>query len=363
MITDADKILLHQKEWYDEGGVTLIQDEVTGVDFDKKAVTTKSGQSHAYSKLVLATGGTPKSLPLPGFKELGNIFPVRVVPDIQQIMTAIGESKGKKIVVVGSGFIGLEAAGALAKDNTVTVVDMIDVPLKAVLGSEVGAGIQKLFEAKGVKFYMNAGVEKAAASSSDSSKVGAIHLKDGTALEADIVISGVGVGPATEFLRDNKSVTLEKDGALTVDRQFRVPGVEHVYAIGDIARFPYDGPTSDGALTRIEHWNVAQNQGRTVGAQLAGSKKEPKKFIPIFWSALTGQMRYCGNTPNGWDHVVVDGSPSEGKFAAYYCKGDTVGAVATMGRDPIMVKAVDLMERRKMLSKTDLQAGKDILVM
>ena len=361
LVNDANKILLRPQEWYDQGAVKTVHDEVKSIDFDKKTVTTASGESYAYSKLVLATGGTPKSLPMPGFKDLGNIFPLRSIPDVQKILDAVGESKGKKVVIVGSGFIGLEIAGALASDNTVTIVDMIDVPLKAVLGTEVGSGVQKMFEGKGVKFHMNAGVEKASASKSDSSKVGAVHLKDGTVLDADLVVAGVGVGPATEYLKDNKSVKLEKDGSISVDRLQRVPDVKDVYAIGDIATFPYDGPTSDGTLTRIEHWNVAQNQGRTVGAHVAGATTEPKKYIPIFWSALNGQVRYCGNTPNGWDDVVVDGSPAEGKFAAYYCKGDTVGAVATLGRDPIMVKAVDLMERRKMLSKKDIVAGKDIM--
>jgi NADPH-dependent 2,4-dienoyl-CoA reductase/sulfur reductase-like enzyme len=294
---------------------------------------------------------------------LGNIFLLRSVPDVQKIVSALGESKGKNVVIVGSGFIGLEVANAMAKDNQVTVVDMLDVPLKPVLGSEVGSGIQKLFEGKGVKFHMDAGVEKAAPSANDSSKVGAVHLKDGTILYADFVVSGIGVGPATEYLRGNSSVQLDRDGALTVDRHFKVPGVQDIYAIGDIARFPYDGPTGNGALTRIEHWSVAQNHGRAVGASLSSTNATPKRYLPIFWSALTAQMRYCGNLPNGWDEVHIDGNPAEGKFAAYYAKDGVVGAVATMGKDPIMVKSMDLMERGIMPSKSELEKGADVLAL
>lgn len=87
-----------------------------------------------------------------------------------------------------------------------------------------------------------------------------------------------------------------------------------------------------------------------------GSKSKP--FIPVFWSALGSQLRYCGNTPNGWDELVVHGEASEMKFVAYYCKGETVVAVATMGKDPAMVKSAELMRRAKMPTKSELKDGK-----
>ena len=361
LIADASQLLLRPQEWYDSAGIQTVNDEVTAVDFSAKKVATASGKSYPYTKLVLATGGAPRNLPLPGFKELGNVFVLRSVAHVQAILGAVGEKKGKKIVVVGSGFIGLEVANALAKDNTVTVVDMADVPLKMVLGSDVGAGVQKMFEANGVHFHMNAGVEKATPSSADASKVGAVHLKDGTAIEADLVVVGVGVGPATEFLKDNSAITLEKDGSLKVGRDLAVDGLSDVWAIGDIATFPYDGPTGNGKPTRIEHWNVSQNQGRAVAAGFADPKHVPKNYIPVFWSALGSQLRYCGNTPHGWDGLVLKGKPDEAKFSAFYCKGDEVAAVATMGMDPVMVKAAVLMEQGKMPSKKELDGGLDIL--
>ncbi len=255
LIPDPEKLLLRTKAWYSEASIELISDTVTSIDFSKKSVSTKSGSQIPYTKLVLATGGTPKRLPLPGFKELSNIFVLRTVSDVQDILAAVGEKKGKKVVVVGSSFIGMEVGNALSKENTVTIIGMENAPLERVMGEEVGRIFQKMLEKNGVKFYMGASVDSATPSESDSKSVGAVKLKDGTSLEADLVILGIGVAPATEYLKDNPSVSLEKDGSLSVDENFLVKGLEDVFAIGDIATYPYHGPGGDGKPTRIEHWS------------------------------------------------------------------------------------------------------------
>ncbi|PGH14568.1 hypothetical protein AJ80_05888 [Polytolypa hystricis UAMH7299] len=371
LIPDADKILLRGKEWYSSVTINTIFDEVTAVDFGKKSVSTASGKSLAYNKLVLATGGTPRKLPLPGFKELGNIFVLRSVSDVQAILAAVGE-KNRNIVVIGSSFIGMEVGNCLSKENNVTIVGMESAPLERVMGAEVGRIFQRNLEKSGVKFYLSASVEKAEPSSNDVSKVGSVHLKDGTLLPADLVILGIGVSPATEYLRDNTSVTLEKDGSLKTDDLFAVQGLEDVYAIGDIATYPYHGPgANQGGVShvRIEHWDVAQNAGRSVGRTLAHtfSSSSPKKhpikprhFIPVFWSALGAQLRYCGNTMNGYDHVILKGEPENSKFVAFYTLGDTVVASASMGMDPIVAKCVELMRRGTMPGRKELEAGVDV---
>jgi NADPH-dependent 2,4-dienoyl-CoA reductase/sulfur reductase-like enzyme len=360
LIPDAYKLLWRKKEWYADAGIDFSFDEVTAVDFEGKSVSTKSGDSHSYTKLILASGGTPRKLPLAGFKDLSNIFVLRTVNDVQDILSAVGD-KGKNIVIVGSSFIGMEVGNALAKENSVSIIGMESVPLERVMGDEVGAIFQKLLSKNGVKFHMSASVDSATPSSSDGKAVGAVKLKDGTELPADLVILGIGVAPETSYLKDNKAVTLEKDGSLSTDESFAVKGLDSVYALGDIATFPYRGPGGDGHPTRIEHWNVAQNSGRSVARSIAHPKSEPKSFIPIFWSALGSQLRYCGNTPNGWDELVLNGEPEEGKFAAFYCKGETVVAVASMMMDPVMSKSAALMEVGRMPSKTELKEGKDVL--
>jgi hypothetical protein len=107
--------------------------------------------------------------------------------------------------------------------------------------------------------------------------------------------------------------------------------------------------------------DVAQNSGRTVAQRIAQPSTKPKPFIPIFWSALGGQLRYCGNTPNGWDDLILQGKPDESKFTAFYTHGETVVAVATMMMDPVMSKCAELMRRGKMPSKKDIQGGVDVL--
>ncbi|KAI1806011.1 hypothetical protein F4811DRAFT_512361 [Daldinia bambusicola] len=360
LITDHTKIQWRDEEWFKSGSVEVVHDEVVDVDLVGKAVVTKNKERFEYAKLVLATGGSPRNLPVQGFKVLENIFLLRTVHDAKKIVDAIGD-KGKKIIIVGSSFIGMEVANATASDNEVTVVGQESVPLERVLGKEVGAGLQKLLEGKGVKFYMSAGVDKAEPSGSSPSRVGSVHLKDGTKLEADLVVLGVGVAPSTGYLKENKIVRLEEDGSLKTDENFLVVGLKDVYAIGDIASYPYHGPGGQGNYTRIEHWNVAQNQGRVVAHHIVNPSLKSDFFTPIFWSALTGQLRYCGNSMHGWDELVLQGNPGEGKFVAYYCKGETVVAMASMGVDPAMSKSAELMKMGAMPSKTELKGGLDIL--
>ncbi|MCJ1291625.1 hypothetical protein MMC34_003170 [Xylographa carneopallida] len=356
LMKDVSKLLLRPEEYYTSAGIEKVTDEVTSVDFSKKSVSTKSGKSYPYTKLVLASGGTPKKLPLPGFKELNKIFVLRTIQDVEAILSAVGDGK-KKIVIIGSSFIGMEVGNTLSKENDVTIVGMEKQPMERVMGEEVGKIFRGLIEKNGVTFKMEAGVDKATPSKSNSEDVGAIHLKDGSVLDADLVVLGVGVAPATEYLKGSGDVKLMDDGSLKCNELFEVQGLKDVYAIGDISTYPYHGPGGNGSLTRIEHWDVAQNAGRSVGLQIAQPTSKPKSFIPVFWSALGSQLRYCGNTVNGWDDLVLKGQPEEGKFAAYYAKGDEVVAVASMQMDPIMTKCAELMRRGKMASKSDLQNG------
>lgn len=278
-------------------------------------------------------------------------------------MDAVGD-KGKNIAIIGSSFIGMEVGNALAKDNNVSIIGMEEAPLERVMGAEVGNLFRKTLEKNGAKFYMGASVDSAYPSSKVANavgmgSVGGVKLKDGTTIDADLVILGIGVSPATEYLKDNSAISLEKDGSIAVDEGFAVKGLSDVYAIGDIATYPYNGPGGNGKPVRIEHWNVAQNMGRSVGTRIAGEKA--MDFIPIFWSALGSQLRYCGHTPEGFDELILKGEPEKSKFTAYYTKGNDIVAVASMGMDPVMVKCAELMRAGKMLSKSDIQAGRDPL--
>ncbi|KAI4195256.1 MAG: hypothetical protein LQ348_002483 [Seirophora lacunosa] len=361
LIADKSKVEWRSQDWYDSASISTVSDEVSSVDFKAKSISTQSGKSLPYTKLIIASGGTPKMLPLPGFKDLSNVFLLRTLPDVQAILGAVGEEKGKNVVIVGSSFIGMEVANALSSNNNVTVIGMETAPLERVMGSEVGKIFQKLISKNGVKFHMEASVDSAQSSNDDKSKVGSVSLKDGTNLPADLVVLGIGVSPATEYLRNNSAIQLEKDGSIRTSESFQVEGLSDVYAIGDIATYPYHGPGGNGSLTRIEHWNVAQNAGRSVAASIAKPSVAPKPFIPVFWSAMGSQLRYCGNTPNGWDDMVLQGQPDEAKFAAFYGKGETVVAVASMQMDPVMSHSAELMRRGNMPSMSELRKGQNVL--
>ncbi|KAK3723231.1 Apoptosis-inducing factor 1 [Vermiconidia calcicola] len=367
LMTDPSAVAWRKPEFYKEGGIDIVQDTVTSVDFNAKKVKTQSGKEHDYTKLILASGGLPNMLPISGLKgDLSNVFPLRSLENTQAIMGAAGSEGGKKIVVVGSSFIGMEVANCLASQkHDVHIIGMESEPMERVMGAKVGSIFRKLLEKNGVKFHMGASVESGKESSSSKGQIGSVTLKDGTELQADLVVEGVGIRPSTDYLKDNSSVQLEKDGSLSVDESFAVKGLKNVYAIGDIATYPYHGPGGNGKPVRIEHWNVAQNSGRSVARSINDPNSAPKAFIPIFWSALGSQLRYCGNTPNGWDDVVIQGETdvSEGKqsFVAYFTKGDEVQAVASMMKDPYMTQSAELMRRGNMPGKSDLSKGVDIM--
>lgn len=336
LMTDASKVAWRQPEFYKNGNVDMVTSSVKSIDFSSKKVTADNGKEYPYTKLILASGGAPRLLPLEGLKgDLGNVFQLRTLADTNAIMNAAGTEGGKKCVVIGSSFIGMECGNALASQkHEVHVIGMESEPMEGVMGAKVGRIFRELLEKNGVKFHMGASVDKGSPSSSNKSNIGSVHLKDGTTLEADLVVEGVGVRPATDYLQNNSAIQLEKDGSLSTDESFAVKGLDNVFAIGDIATYPYHGPGGNGKPVRIEHWNVAQNAGRSVAHSINNPGSKPKAFIPVFWSALGGQMRYCGNTPNGYDDVVIQGNTdtSEGKqsFVAYYCKGEEVQAVASM---------------------------------
>lgn len=246
LIGDLSKVAWRSEDFYRKASIDMIEDEATSVDFDKKTVSTKSGKDYPYTKLILAPGASPKSLPLDGLKkdDLENVFLLRSLVHTQAINKALGdgEKSPKKVVVIGSSFIGMEVANCIAsKKHNVTVVGMESAPTESVFGAKVGNIFKALLEKNGVKFVMDAKVSHAAPSSSNKAYVGAVHLKGGQVLEADVVILGVGVAPATEFLKENKSVKLEDDGSIKVDERFAVAGLDGVFAIGDIATYPYKG--------------------------------------------------------------------------------------------------------------------------
>ncbi|KAF9790471.1 hypothetical protein BJ322DRAFT_1104126 [Thelephora terrestris] len=361
LATDASKL-----EWRTAAdlrikfGVTLrTSTTVTSINIVGKQIVLEGGKEFIhYDKLILAPGSQPKRLPIPG-ADLENVFTFRGISDSIKVDAAAKE--GKKLIVIGSSFIGLEIAVTVLprKLASIDIIGRTNVPFEPVLGKDVGAAIQKFHESKGIKFHLGSTVERIIASESDPKFATGVEItnKEGEkeVIEADFVVLGVGVSPATEFLKQSEGfpqAALQKDGGVRVDEYLKVRGLDDVFAIGDIAvypRIPYGGET------RIEHWNVAGNHGRAVGKTISGSPV-PFSKVPIFWSGQGQNLRYCG-IGAGYDDVIIDGSLDELKFTAYYAKEDTIVAVAAMQNDPIVSRASELMRIGLMPTPEQVRAG------
>ncbi|KAH8550711.1 hypothetical protein BGW37DRAFT_498138 [Umbelopsis sp. PMI_123] len=301
--------------WNDLGVEFKLGTDVTSVDAKAKSVTLSTGENWSWNHLVLATGGWPKRIPIPGV-DLQNVFTLRTVHDNNNIQKTI-KSFGTKpnVVVIGSSFIGMEFAAVASKDANVTVVGMEKTPFERVLGEKVGGALGELHKSNGVNLVLSANVE-ALEANANGSAVGNVNLKSGQTLPADVVVLGVGVGPQTDYLRKSPGFTLEKDGSLKVDQHFRVEGFDNIYATGDIATFPYQ---HTGQPLRIEHWGFAENTGRTVALNISN---KAKKFthVPYFWTAQHGKsIRYAGFAKE-YDDVIIQGDLKELAFAAYYAR-------------------------------------------
>ncbi|BGP34298.1 Apoptosis-inducing factor 1 [Rhodotorula toruloides] len=366
LISDPEKLALRGKTFYDKLKVDFVLGvEATKLDFQNSSVELADGKKVQYENLILATGAIPVKIPLDGH-DLMNIFTVRGVKDAEAITAAIGSAEKdedkKDVVVVGSSFIGMEVALALADKAKVTVVGMEKAPFEKILGADIGNGIRKFHEGKGTKFILPAELSHFAPSKSDSTHVGSVHLKDGTVLPADVVIMGTGVKPATQLLKD-AGLELEKNASVRTDEVLEVVQLKgktqgRVFALGDIATF--DTPKGENY---VQHWNVASNHGRAIAHYIATQKREAFDKISVFWSAQGQQLRYAGTTKaSSWDDIMIDGHPDQLKFVAYYFQGQNVVAAASMQRDPIVAHISELMKIDKMLTKDELKAGKDPLL-
>jgi NADPH-dependent 2,4-dienoyl-CoA reductase/sulfur reductase-like enzyme/nitrite reductase/ring-hydroxylating ferredoxin subunit len=325
---------LRAEEFYAEHDIELWRGkEVARVRAAQKTITFTNGDTLAYDSLLVATGGTPRRLDVPG-SDLKNIFVLRNFADTDAIIEAALHAS--RAVIIGASFIGMEAAASLAERKlSVTVVAPGEAPFEKTLGPEIGRLLRQVHEARGVQFKLGA----AAARFEGDGVVKRVVLDSGERVEADLVIIGIGVRPATDFL---EGVELQRDGGVVVDKHLRA--ADGVYAAGDIAYF-------SSALTRerqrIEHWRTAQQQGRVAAHNMAGKKVE-FDGVPFFWTRqFDAGLLYVGHAAS-WDEIIFHGDVSAQDFLAFYVKDDHVLAVAGMNRDREMAALEELMRLDRM---------------
>jgi NADPH-dependent 2,4-dienoyl-CoA reductase/sulfur reductase-like enzyme/nitrite reductase/ring-hydroxylating ferredoxin subunit len=319
-------IPLRGAEFYAEQQIALVVTRATAIDPAGKSVTLADGTHIGYGALLLATGAQPTRLAVPG-ADLPHVHTLRSLVDSRAIIAAA--TGARRAVVVGASFIGLEAAASLrARNVEVHVVAPGGRPLERVMGPELGDFIRALHEEHGVVFHMG---RRPSAIDAD-----AVTLDDGTRLEADLVVAGIGVRPATALAAD---AGLHVDDGVVTDEQLRTsaPGI---WAAGDIARYP----DRRGRPVRIEHWVVAERQGQAAARNLLGAG-EPFRVVPFFWSQhYDVPINYVGHASQ-WDHIDVYGDLAGRNALVAFREGGTVAAVASIYRDRESLQIEAAMER------------------
>ena len=302
-----------------ESGVTMRGGErVLSIDPEARTLSLES-ETLAFDALVIATGAAPKRADTPGFEQR-NVHVLRSLADADAIIAEARE--GRTALIVGSSFIGLEAAASLrARKVEVHVVAPGDIPLRKALGEDVGRMVRALHEENGVRFHRG---------KVQSYEGQTAVLDDGTRLEADFVVLGLGVSPRVD-LASAAGLELAPDdegGGILVDASLRTsaPGI---YAAGDVANLP---ARMGGGRQRIEHWVHAQRQGQHVARVLLGHG-EPFEDVPFFWSAHFGtSLRYVGHAEE-IAKAEMDGSTSDKNFALRLTDSRGGQALVTCKRD------------------------------
>ncbi|WP_428488058.1 FAD-dependent oxidoreductase [Rhodopila sp.] len=328
----AEKSPLQTQSFYRQHRIERWTAEVTNVDANRRQITCADGTSLHYDAALLATGGAPKRPDLPG-ANLQNVFLLRSRNDADAILAQAERSE--RVVVLGASFIGMEVAASLRERGLdVTVVGKETAPFEKQLGARIGTAFTSLHEKRGVTFRLGCEIKAL----EGDRHVRRVVLAGGEALAADLVVIGFGVRPATSYL---DGIVLHQDGSIPVDANLRV--TDGLYAAGDIAHFPLHG---DGDPIRVEHWRVAQQQGRVAALNMLGQTTR-YEAVPVFWTIqYLKRLDYIGHAVE-WDDIVVHGDLEKPEFLAYYVKNGLIQAAAGLDRDKDTAALIELMTTRR----------------
>jgi NADPH-dependent 2,4-dienoyl-CoA reductase/sulfur reductase-like enzyme/nitrite reductase/ring-hydroxylating ferredoxin subunit len=322
-----DWIPLRPPEFYAERRLELLLgSRVSSIDVSARQVLLEGGPRRTFGALLIATGADPVRLPIPGADQ-ARVHYLRSFADSRAL---VDKARGAKhVVVVGASFIGLEVSASLrGRGIDVDVVAPEGVPLERVMGPDVGRFIQTLHEAQGVVFHLGQTVTRVDGRT--------VTLSGGTTLDADFVVMGVGVRPATA-LAEKAGLALDRGIAVNEYLETSVPGI---FAAGDAARWP--DPRS-GERIRVEHWVVAERQGQVAARNMLGHR-ERFDAVPFFWSQHYDiTINYVGHAEQ-WDAVHLDGTLESHDCSVTYTRGDRRLAVATISRDRESLRAELAME-------------------
>ncbi len=309
-----------------------------GLDLAARSVALSDGSAVTFDGLVIATGASVRRLP--GQADLEGIFVLRTLDESLALRAAL-TTGSPRVVVVGAGFIGAEvAATARGLGCEVTIVEALPVPLVRGLGPRMGAACGELHRDHGVTLLLNVGVSAL----EGSSRVERVRLTDERVLEADVVVVGIGVAPATTWLEGSG---LELRDGVVCDATLAA-GPPGVFAAGDLCRWPNE---LFGEEMRVEHWTNAAEQGahaaRNLLAAMAGDAGQPYAPVPFFWSDQYGQrIQFLGRAGPEDEVRIVSGSVEERAFVALYGDGARLRGVLGLSRPKLVMGYQKLLASR-----------------
>src|ERR1700674_414474 len=324
-----DWIPLRSPEYYSHRRIDLVLGSaVSSLDVERRHVQLENGKTYGFGALLIATGADPIRLKIDGAAD-AQIHYLRTFADSRAIVAKAASAK--RVVVVGASFIGLEVAASLrARGIEVDVVAPESLPLERVMGPDVGLFLRGLHESHGVIFHLGSTVSRINGRS--------VTLSNGTILDADFVVLGVGGRPSIA-LAERAGLVIDRGIAVNECLETSVPGI---FAAGDVARWP--DPHS-GERIRVEHWVVAERQGQVAAKNILG-QREPFTAVPFFWSQhYDVAINYIGHAEK-WDAVEIEGrlNPNGRDCAVTYKRRRRTLAVATISRDLQSLQAEAAME-------------------
>ncbi|KAJ8367898.1 hypothetical protein SKAU_G00079260 [Synaphobranchus kaupii] len=343
---DWSSILLRQREFFQQHNIEVwTEKQVESLDTEQGAVTLSDGSVHRYDQLLIATGCRPRAIECPGADLLG-VRGLQTADDARKIDQSC---EGRKAVIIGSSFIGMEVASYLAdKAASVSVVGSSEVPYQRTLGTEIGRVTMQMLGEKKVEFHMS---DSVAEIRGENGQVREVVLKSGNVLPADVVVVGIGVVPNTDFLLGG-AVELDSRQAVIADKFMRT-SVPNVFCAGDVTSFPLS--LRRNQRVNIGHWQVALAQGRIAALNMLNRQVELDS-IPFFWTVLLGKsLRYTGYG-EGYTDIVLKGKVEEKKFLAFYIKDEEVVAAASLNHDPAVSQVAERMAAGKVITKAQAES-------
>jgi len=331
--TDVAGLALRRQPYDDLDLELRLGVRATALDAAARTITTDDGDTIPYDGLVIATGAAPRRLP--NTPELEGMHVLRTLDDATALRDDLAHAPA--VVVVGAGFIGAEvAATCRARGLKVTVLEALPTPMVRGLGTALGDTLAGLHRDHGVDLRTGIGV----AGFEGDTRVGRVLLDDGSAVDADAVVVGVGVAPTTEWL-DGSGLTVD-NGVVCDTTLLAAPGV---VAAGDIARWP--NPKFGDTVMRLEHWTNATESGVAAAARLLADTEAAEPFapIPFVWSdQYDVKIQVAGHVAGDDDVEVVDGSLEERRFVALFGRGDRLTGAVAFSRPRL------LMQYRRMIA-------------